>query len=140
MMSIRSLSPLIGVLSLILLSGCVSETLKSTSIPSVKGSPEIIPEDRLLDIGIAIFNPGEIEEDSETVFPEVRQAESRYMPFVLMEAIQDSAAWGAVRVIPDSEQAVDVTVQTTILHSDGEMLTLFVHAHDSTGRQWLNQE
>ena len=84
------------------ISGCVTETIKSTSIPSIQSSPDEIPEHRLLDLGIAIFDPGIDGEDLENiVFPEVRQAESRYMPYVLMEAIQDSAAWGAVRVIPD---------------------------------------
>jgi hypothetical protein len=31
-------------------------------------------------------------------------------------------------------------VQATILHSDGEKLTLHVNAQDSTGRAWLNRE
>ncbi len=94
----------------------------------------------MLDLGIAIFDPGLDEEYDEIVFPEVRMAESRYMPFVLMEAVQNSAAWGAVRVIPNGDQAVDVTVEATIVHSDGEKLTLQVAAHDTTGRVWLDED
>ena len=80
---------LIGLL--LVLSGCVNQTVKSTSVPPIDTSSETIPEGQLLDVGIAIFDPGldEYDED-ERVYPEVRKAESRFMPNLLSQAMQES--------------------------------------------------
>lgn len=124
----------------LLLSGCVNQTLKSTSVPAIDTSSEAIPEGQLLDVGIAIFDPGleEYDED-ERVYPEVRKAESRFMPNLLSQAMQESGAWGAVRVVPDPERISDLSVRGKILHSDGETLKIQVHAEDSRGYEWLDK-
>ena len=62
------------------------------------------------------------------------------MPYLLVEAIQSSGAWGAVRVVPDEKQAMDVLVFATILESHGESLKLQVVAEDATGREWLEKD
>jgi hypothetical protein len=121
------------------LAGCVSQTVKSTSVPSVKTAERDLSEKQLLDVGIVIFDPGleDLDED-ETQYPEVRKAEARYMPYVLREAIESSAAWGAVRVVPDANQAMDIIVKGTIIKSDGEELKLRIDATDAAGSPWLS--
>jgi hypothetical protein len=120
---------------------CVNQNVKSTSVPSIAGASTEVPEELLLDVSIAVFDPniGEYDEE-ERVYPEVRKAEARYMPRLLSEAMQQSGAWGAVRVVPDAAQITDLLVNGRILYSDGEQLRLHITATDSRGFEWLNQE
>ncbi len=129
------------LLAMTLLSACVNQTVKSTSVPSIQLAQEDIPEELLLDLGIVIFDPGlDVDSDQEFLYPEVRRAEARYMPYLLLEAIQSSAAWGAVRgVVPNDQQAMDVLVNGTIVNSHGEELELHIVARDATGRSWLDK-
>jgi hypothetical protein len=123
------------------LAACVSQTVNTTSVPSIANASAEVPEEQLLDVGIVIFDPGldDYDEDKQ-IYPEVRKAESRYIPTLLSEAMQNSTAWGAVRVVPNSGQITDLTVQGKILHSDGEELRLHILATDSRGYVWLDQE
>jgi len=125
---------------LAMLSGCVSQTIKSTSVPNINSPDEAVPESLLLDVGIAIFDPGidEYDED-EQIYPEVRKAEARFIPNILSQAMQQSGAWGAVRVVPDPERISDLSVRGKILHSDGETLELAITAVDSRGYEWLDK-
>jgi hypothetical protein len=120
---------------------CVNQSIKSTSIPSIVGASEDVPEELLLDVSIAVFDPGieEYDED-QRVYPEVRKAEARFMPKLLSEAMQQSGAWGAVRVVPDATQITDLVVTGKIIYSDGEQLQLHITAVDSRGYQWLDQD
>ena len=134
------LRPVYAVLLALLLSACVNQTIKSTSVPPVATPKTAVPEEQLLDVAVVVFDPGldDIEEDEESlVYPEVRQAEARFMPLLLSEAMQDSGAWGAVRVVPNDTQIADLTVRGKILHSDGEELRLGITATDARGRIWL---
>jgi len=124
-----------------LLTACVSQTVTTTSVPRIDTATTQVPEGQLLDVGIAIFDPGIADyEEGEQTYPEVRKAEARFMPFLLAEAMQDSGAWGAVRVVPNPEQINDLVVSGKILHSDGEELKLHVKAVDSRGRVWLDRD
>ena len=133
--------PLLPVIALTtLLGGCVSQTVTTTSVPKIDTASTAVPEGQLLDVGIAIFDPGiDDYEEGEQTYPEVRKAEARFMPFLLAESMQDSGAWGAVRVVPNPEQINDL-VGGKILHSDGEELQLHINATDSRGRVWLDKE
>lgn len=123
-----------------LLSGCVNQTIKSTSVPPIVNSSKIVDEALLLDVGIAIFDPNLDEYDEgQRTYPEVRKAESRFMPGLLSQAMQQSGAWGAVRVVPDPERISDLSVRGKIIHSDGESLQLAIHAVDSRGVKWLDK-
>ncbi|MEZ5502535.1 MAG: hypothetical protein R3E50_07660 [Halioglobus sp.] len=124
----------------LLLAGCVSQTIKSTSVPAIETPAAAVPEDQLLDVAVVVFDPGldDYDED-EQVYPEVRKAEARFMPLLLTEAMQDSGAWGAVRVVPDDSQVTDLIVRGKILHSDGEELQLNIIATDATGEVWLDK-
>ena len=122
------------------LPACVNQTVKSTSVPAVKTATTQVEEHLLLDASIAIFDPGLDDYDEGIlVYPEVRKAESNYMPQLLSESMQDSGAWGAVRVVPDKTQISDLLVTGKILHSDGEKLQLHIIATDSRGVEWLNK-
>lgn len=124
-----------------LLHACVSQTVTSTSVPDVRTASTSIKEGLLLDVDIAIFDPGlENYDEGQQVYPEVRLAEANYMPRLLSEAIQDSGAWGAVRVVSVPDQITDLMVESKILYSDGEELRLKVTATDSRGVVWLDKK
>ena len=101
--------------------------------------------DALLDVGIVIFDPGLPEEsesalEEEGVFPEVRKSEARYMAFQLKNTLEASGYWGAVRVIPDADQSVDLTVSGVIIESTGLEMTLQIKVVDATGKGWRSKE
>lgn len=136
----RSIYYALTIVLATLLSGCVNQTIKSTSVPPIVNSSKVVEEALLLDVGIAIFDPNLDEYDEgQRTYPEVRKAESRFMPGLLSQAMQQSGAWGAVRVVPDPERISDLSVRGKIIHSDGESLQLAIHAVDSRGVKWLDK-
>lgn len=142
-LSHRTILVIATIVPLLFLVGCTSNTIKTTQTTPVVQEHAEIPESELLDVGIYLFDPGldDLDDDErQLVFPEVRKAESRFMPYRLMETLQTSSAWGAVRVIPASQNAVDVTVDGEIQQSDGEVLTIVIAVKDATGREWFEKE
>lgn len=138
----RSAAVLLPALMLLGGAGCVSTTVIQTGAVTADTAQVQAPEDELLDVGIAVFDPGlaaEGESDDRFVSDSVRQAEARYIPYVLSETMQRTGYWGAVRVIPAQSNSVDVTVTGEILRSDGERLVLQITASDATGRVWLDR-
>lgn len=136
---------LIGVLLSGALAGCVvSETRPQPKVHPIQASVEI-PESEVLDVGVRVFDPGippEVENDAELqqkkgIYPDVRRAEARYMAMLLRDTLEESAQWGAVRVIPATAEFVDVIVTGRIVDSTGKDLELDVSVHDSTGRAWF---
>lgn len=103
-----------------------------------------IPNYALLDVGILLFDPGIPEsiekQQKEFVFPEVRRAEARYIPFHLKTTLEETGYWGAVWVIPERTEAIDLLVWGRVDRSDGYRVSLRVGAWDATGREWLNKE
>jgi hypothetical protein len=100
-------------------------------------------EERLVDVGLLIFDPG-IPPDKSThsklgIFPEIRKSEAKYMPVILREVFLESEQWGVVRVLPDALESSELLVTGRILHSDGLRLELHIQAHDATGAQWLDK-
>ena len=135
---IRGLLLLASVLTL--LTGCVSETVKSTSVPVLDAPTTLAPEAELLDVGVVILDPGiSAVEDEEQVYPEVRRAEATFMATELAEVLTEQGGWGAVRVVPDDRQFSDLLVRGTILRSDGEALELKILVSDARGTQWLDK-
>ena len=126
-----------------LVSACATHTVKTTSYTPVVQESQDVPEDYLLDVGVALFDPGIDEflgDDEDTANPEIRVAESRYAPYLLAETLQRSANWGIVRVMPNSESPMDVQVNGTILRSNGEAMIIRVEVNDSRGRHWYTEE
>jgi len=117
--------------------GCtVSELINAEQTPLDVASLRVA-EDLLLDVGILNFDTGvPANNDSEKtrIYPEVREAEARYLPYHIKTTLQGTGFWGAVRVIPSTDVATDVYVNGRIEESDGEFITLVLSAQDATGR------
>jgi hypothetical protein len=130
-----------AILLLLFTTTCSSTTVRTTSVTPVIQGEASIPEQHLLDVGVELFNPGldNIDEDDLTAYPEVRLAEARYIPYRLMDTMQASANWGAVRIIPKNTSSVDVIVAGDILRSDGESMSLYIKVSDATGRKWFER-
>ena len=76
-----------------LLTGCVSETVKSTSVPVLDAPATLTPDEELLDVGVVILDPGiSAVEDEEQVYPEVRKAEATFMATELAEVLTPSTS------------------------------------------------
>ena len=128
---------------LLTLSGCATHTVKTTSYTPIIQDSQNINEDFLLDVGVAIFDPGidELDDDQEQLTNhQVRLAESRYAPYLLSETLQRSANWGIVRLMPNANSPMDVFINGVILESNGETMSMRVSVSDSTGRQWYQKE
>ena len=134
---------LIGMALLLLLTGCVTQTVRTVDLTPPRQSSENLSEDELLDVGVALFDPN-VPEDydaqiEQIIQPEIRLAEARYMPFVAKNMLQSTGNWGAVRVVPRRSDAVDLTVQGKIIESDGERLVVDIAVTDATGANWFSK-
>ncbi len=124
--------------------GCVSETVRVVDMTPPERLAWEVPEELLLDVGIAVFDANVPDEYDERIAlniqPEVRRAEGNYMAFFFKNLLQSTGNWGAVRVVPRPTHAVDVTVTATIAHSDGESLELRARAVDARGDAWFERD
>jgi hypothetical protein len=134
------------VLQALLTGGARAETQTQELLTDPVGNVDLLrPGDvaTALDVGIVVFDPG-IPEDESThsklgIFPSIREAEARYMPVLLRQALQDSGGWGVVRVLPEEIDSGELQLKARILSSDGLRLGLQVDAIDATGRVWLDR-
>jgi len=123
-----------------------------TIVPLKHGAAELLPSGAdpilmdnvsALNISIAVFDPGVPEDQSLhrdlQVFPRIREIEAMFLPFVLRETLVETNQWGAVRVVPEADVAVELLVTGEILRSDGEILELEINAVDASGRVWLDK-
>jgi hypothetical protein len=134
-------APTVAVLLLALAACSTARNVKYESVELTRTDQEI-PAAELLDVGIVLFDPGLPEGDIDPeslVFPEVRRAESRIMPYHLKSTLEASGHWGPIWVLPEKSESVDVLVWGRIEHSDGLDVELRVGAWDATGREWLNK-
>jgi hypothetical protein len=96
-----------------------------------------------LQVGIAILDPGTGGDSAgnrrEGIFPEVRDAESRYLPYAIRRTLVDSNQWGPVRVLPGTDPGFELLITGEILVSDGETLSLQLRARDSRDRTWIDK-
>ena len=130
-----TLLALIGVLA-----GCVTETVKTTSVPALATYESALSDDEILDIAVAVFNPGLAEADvDENIYPEIRRAEATFIARELALVLDDQGVWGASRVVPSADYISDVVVSGSIEQSDGESLVLNIQATDARGRVWLDK-
>ena len=114
----------------------------TSSTPITLLSPTIsVPVKALLDVGIVAFDDGlDLTDEDDTVFPEVRLAESVYFATQLLRVLEKSGAWGPARVIPDRDAIMDLYIEGTILQSDGETLAMDIVARDSGGLTWFTKK
>ncbi len=123
--------------------GCaVSRTVDYEEVDIERAETEL-SANQLLDVGIMLFDPGipetAKEQQKELVFPDVRRAEARYIPYHLKNTLEGTGLWGSVWVIPERSDAVDLLVWGRVDHSDGLEFKLRVGAWDATGKEWLNK-
>ncbi len=125
-----------------LMPGTVFAGAKDQFIEAIQSTSEV-PEEKLLDVGIQILDPGLPEDvtkqEDKGVFDDIRKSESRFIPFHLSDTLQSTGNWGAVRVVPAGLKSVDVLVTGEILESHGRELMLRLSADDSTGRRWFDK-
>jgi len=128
---------------LAVLGGCVVQDERPmTRIAADKATQEVAT-DELLDVGVHVFDPNipanEKDQERERVFPDVRKAESRYIPVLIRNTLEGTGHWGQVRVLPRDGTGMDVFVDGRILASDGRELKLDVKVTDATGRLWYQK-
>ena len=123
--------------------GCtVSEVITGDSTELDVASLDI-SESLLLDVGIVNFDAGVPKKNNvekSGIYPEVRMAEARYLPYHIKTTLQGTGYWGAVRVIPSRYVFTDVTLSGRIVRSDGEFVTLVITAEDSLGNEWFENK
>ncbi len=142
----------IGILLLgaVILAGCSSSEVRVAHSVALVPATETIPEEQLLDVAIAMFDPGvpdgEIDKDvleellRSGTFVHIRRTEARYMTVHLRDTLQKSGHWGAVWVTPEESLVADLQVTAEILHSDGDRVHLAVQAVDAAGHIWLDED
>lgn len=132
-----------GALAGLLLSGCVTQSVKRVNSTTAHYADRELAPDELLDIAIEVFDPGVPDtlkaQQDRNIVPAVREAEAKYIPYQLRQTMQKTGHWGAVRVVPENSALADVVVRGRILDSDGERLRVSVAAQDATGRTWLQR-
>ena len=131
------------LMAALMTAGCsVARTIDYEQTDLVRAPGEVADAERL-DVGIIVFDPGlsddSAEDEKKLIFPEVRQAEARYMPYHLKNTLETSGYWGSVWVVPQRSEAVDVTVWGRVDRSNGLEATVRIGAWDATGREWLNK-
>ena len=127
-------------LILIILSGCATYQAQKVGATPILQAREEIAEDQLLDVGITVFKSEELspeKAEQEGTSNEIRKAEGNFIPDHLKNTLQRTSHWGAVRVVPGSDNSVDLLVKGEILESNGEYLGLKIEVTDATGRIWV---
>jgi len=134
------------ILFALLIASPASAATKFNEINSVKlaHATTELSSAELLDIDLAVFEPGvptDLDEQAEkNIYPRVREAEARYIPYVLRATIERSNLWGAVRMIPGQNPLSEVVITGKILHSDGTELEVSVSVSDATGKHWYSRK
>ena len=127
---------------LFVLNGCATYNAHKVGPTSIIEAQQEIPEEELLDVGIAVFESQEITEErakEEGTHPDIRKAERHFIPYHLKNTLQQTSHWGAVRVMPVETPDVDLLLRGEILESNGEHLALRVEVIDAAGRTWFRK-
>jgi len=139
-MKITALLSLIATLIVSELAFATIDKYTSATLKPVLTPEPPFADHLLLDLGIPTLDPGlELTSDKDTVLPEVRYAESVFIANKIAKTLENSAAWGSVRVIPNNDVVVDVYLNAIILQSDGETMKLKVRVSDSSGKTWYQK-
>ena len=96
-----------------------------------------------LDIIIPVFDPGLPEDPKdykeEGIWPELRRAEASRFAYKMKLAIEETGAFGAVRVMPDTTATGDLYVVGEINESNGEEVDINIKVYDISGKQWFDK-
>lgn len=139
----RPLHEAMVLFAIVMLAGCAgSTTVKYEEVDAIQAETEVA-QAALLDVGILLFDPGVPEGQEEAdgfIFPDVRRAEARFMPYHLKRTLEGTGLWGSIWVLPERSDAVDLIVWGRVDQSNGLEVELRVGAWDSTGKEWLNKK
>ncbi|MEE9536600.1 MAG: hypothetical protein V3V51_04075 [Desulfobacterales bacterium] len=127
---------------LIVLAGCATFGSQKVSPTPIDRAGTEIPEDQLMDVGILVFESKELTPEAakkEGTDPDIRKAESHFIPYHLKNALQQSSHWGAIQVVPAETNSVDLLVKGKIIESNGEDLVLEINVVDATGKTWFKK-
>jgi len=140
------------ICSTFLLSGCVSTGGANagfnigplfSSVSSKKQDEEKGINRPKLDVIIPVFNPGLPENPKdyaiEGVWPELRRAEANRFAYKLKKALDETEAFGAVRVTPDKTATGDIYVLGKIEESNGEDVEFDLEVFDISGKRWFSK-
>ena len=139
---------LCGACCLVLLAGAAPQTAAKRAKHKVEATRNQgeIPEESLLDVGIQVLGPGLPDNEDalfdlelEGVYEDVRKSEARYIAVRLLDTLQSTGFWGAVRVVPAGTYSLDVAIGGKIVESTGKRLVLDLLVVDASGRVWLEQ-
>jgi hypothetical protein len=144
MSTFRGFAPLVAaLLAGSLLAGCVVNDQRPMQRIAAERATTEVAADELLDVGVRLFDPNvpedEQEREKQRIFPEVRKAESRYIPVLIRDTLEDTGQWGQVRVLPRDGTGMEVFIDGRIVQSDGRELKLDVVVTDAAGRTWFRK-
>lgn len=96
-----------------------------------------------LDVIVPVFDPG-LSEKAEMyaepgVWPELRRAEANRFAHKLKLALEETGAFGAVRVTPDTTAAGDLYVLGAIEESNGQSVAINLEVRDSSNARWFGR-
>ena len=141
MSNFLKIKPAISLLTVLLFAVtdfALSKTITYENVPIQRAQVELTQE-QLLDVGILIFDPNIPEGERELIFPEIRKAEARYIPYHLKATLEDTGFWGGVWVLPEKSEAMDLIVGGRIEVSNGLKVAVRIGVWDITGREWMNK-
>ncbi|NJD33204.1 MAG: hypothetical protein FIB04_15100 [Gammaproteobacteria bacterium] len=139
----RSAVALLAFAAASLVAGCMVQDQRPMERVRAQKATTEVPQDELLDVAVRLFDPNvptdPKKQEAEGIYPEVRNAESRYIPVVIRDTLEGTGEWGQVRVLPRDSTDMDVYVDGRILQSDGRDLELDVTVSDASGRVWYRK-
>ncbi len=144
------------ILSMVLiLSGCAGTGTSGSENPAFKVGPQlssmfdskrdavIDPNKPKLDVIVPVFDPGlPANQDAygeDGVWPELRRAEANRFAYKLKLALEETGAFGAVRVTPDNTATGDLYVMGKIIESNGEDVEIGIDVVDISGDKWFTR-
>ena len=105
--------------------------------------PNAIQPRTRLDVIIPVFDPGLPEDSDEyekhNIWPELRRTEANRFALNMKNALEDTEAFGAVRVTPDKKATGDLYVLGTIKKSNSEDVAIHLEVVDIFGKRWLTK-
>ena len=113
--------------------------------PSVESTvePNVTQPRTRLDVIIPVFDPG-LPEDSDdyeklNIWPELRRTEANRFALNMKDALENTGAFGAVRVSPDKKATGGLYVLGTVKESNGEDVAIHLEVVDISGKSWLTK-
>ena len=96
-----------------------------------------------LDVIVPVFDPGLSQKAAmyaePGVWPELRRAEANRFAHKLKLALEETGAFGAVRVTPDATAAGDLYVLGAIEESNGQSVAIDLEVRDSSNAHWFGR-